>query len=201
MARNPEQNQRMRDHRRERILSSALEVFAEKGLAATRISDVALRAGMSQGLLYHYFRSKEEIYTELVCGAFERMNEAARALERMPLSPREKIEKAIAELLRLLEDNQDFARYFMLTAQAGVSRAVPDAVAAAIRKQRSQPYAAIARIIRAGQRDGSMRKHDADELAIVFWTTFKGLAMQRATFGSQYRGPDPQILANIFFPG
>src|SRR5690349_13660292 len=98
----------MRDERREQILSSALKLFAAKGLAATKITDIAAESGISQGLIYHYFRSKEEIFIELIRGAFERMNAAARALERLPLAPREKINKAIVELLRSIEEHEDF---------------------------------------------------------------------------------------------
>jgi TetR/AcrR family transcriptional regulator len=39
---------------------------------------------MSQGLFYHYFTSKEEIFVEIVRHAFDRMNTAARELERLP---------------------------------------------------------------------------------------------------------------------
>jgi len=198
MARSETQNQRMRDESREQILSSALKVFAEKGLAATRISDIAAQAEISQGLLYHYFRTKEEIYVELVRGAFGGMNEAALALEQLPLSPREKIVRAITELMQLIESREDFADRFMLTAQASMSTAIPEEAKAIIRRQRGKPYEVLARILREGQRDGSIRDHDADELATVFWIAIKGLAMHRAAFGKAYRAPDPKLLTRIF---
>ena len=71
--------------------------------------------------------------------------------------------------------------------------------AAVIRKQRGGPYEALERISRAGQRDGSIRRYDAGELAVVFWTMIKGLAMQRLAFGKRFKAPDPRILTNIFF--
>ena len=72
MARNAEHNQKMRDERREKILYHALRLFAAKGLYATKITDIAAECRMSQGLLYHYFRSKEEIFTELIRGRSRR---------------------------------------------------------------------------------------------------------------------------------
>ena len=66
MGRDEEHNRRMREDRRRRILSEAVRLFATRGLGATRVGDIAAAAGMSQGLLYHYFASKEEIFTDIV---------------------------------------------------------------------------------------------------------------------------------------
>jgi TetR/AcrR family transcriptional regulator len=198
MARSKALNERMRDERRAQILSVALGLFAAKGLAATRIADISAGAGISQGLLYHYFRTKEAIYVELIRTAFEGMNEATRALERLPLSPRQKIRKAVVELLRLMATDEDFARYFMLTAQASLSAAVPDQAKDIIRKQRGLPYLVIANIMRAGQRDGTVRRHHAGELAAAFWIMIKGLAMHRAAFGKKFKAPDPDLLMHLF---
>lgn len=198
MARNEAQNQRMRDERREKFLTAALSVFSEKGLAAARMSDIARVAGSSQGLVYHYFETKEELYTALIRKAFDGMNEAARALEAMPLTPLDKVEKALTELLRLIAGHEDFSRYFMLTAQASLSSAIPAEAAAVIRQKRAYPYEVLARIFRAGQRDGTIRRHDPDELAVVFWTTIKGLAMHRAAFGEAFRAPDVKLLLAPF---
>ncbi|RYD06539.1 hypothetical protein N752_04215 [Desulforamulus aquiferis] len=135
MARNKELNQRMKDERREQILSKALMLYATKGLAATKITDISKAAGISQGLLYHYFKSKEEIFVELIGIAFARMNEACRWLERQTLSPKEKIELAIRELLKLLDQNEDAARYHLLIAQATASDSIPEEAKAIIKKK------------------------------------------------------------------
>jgi AcrR family transcriptional regulator len=52
--------------RREAILAAALEEFAASGFAATRIDDVARRAGVAKGTIYLYFRDKESLFQELV---------------------------------------------------------------------------------------------------------------------------------------
>ena len=53
--------QRRSIERRRQILEAAIEVFAEKGFHASRVSDIARKAGVAYGLVYHYFRNKEEI--------------------------------------------------------------------------------------------------------------------------------------------
>ena len=48
------------DRRRE-LLDAAVRVFARKGFHASRVGDIAEEAGVAHGLLYHYFRSKDEV--------------------------------------------------------------------------------------------------------------------------------------------
>jgi AcrR family transcriptional regulator len=55
-----------RSERREGILAAALEEFSARGFAATRLDDVAARAGVAKGTIYLYFRDKESLFQELV---------------------------------------------------------------------------------------------------------------------------------------
>lgn len=47
--------------RRKEILAAATEVFAERGFHRTRVSDIAKKAGVAYGLIYHYFESKDDV--------------------------------------------------------------------------------------------------------------------------------------------
>jgi AcrR family transcriptional regulator len=63
----PEPRYRRRpEDRPQEITAAAFEAFAEKGYAATRVEEVAKRAGVSKGLLYLYFRTKEELFKAVV---------------------------------------------------------------------------------------------------------------------------------------
>ncbi|HLU05654.1 MAG TPA: TetR/AcrR family transcriptional regulator [Woeseiaceae bacterium] len=57
---------RRKEDRPQEITAAALEAFAEKGYSATRVTDVAKRAGVSKGLLYLYFKTKEELFKAVV---------------------------------------------------------------------------------------------------------------------------------------
>lgn len=52
--------------RRDAIVAAALEEFAERGFAATRLDDVAARAGVAKGTIYLHFKDKEQLFLELV---------------------------------------------------------------------------------------------------------------------------------------
>ena len=58
--------QRRQDARPHELLQAALELFVEKGFAATRAEEVARRAGVSKGTLYLYYPSKEELFKAVV---------------------------------------------------------------------------------------------------------------------------------------
>lgn len=200
MARNQVQNQKQKDERREQILTSALLLFSAKGLAATKVTDIAAAAGMSQGLMYHYFDSKEAIFIELIRSAFARLNDACYTLEAMALPPAQKIKLAIGGLLQGINDNADHARYHLLVAQATASDAIPAPARAIIQSENQIPYQVIARIMAAGQAEGTLRQHDPAELALIFWSTIKGLAIYRAVHGDGFKAPDPLLLMTLFLP-
>ncbi len=198
MGRNQELNQKMKDERREQILSKALVLFATKGLSATKIADIASASGMSQGLLYHYYKSKEDIFVELIRHAFEQMNTASLELEKLPLPPQEKIKLAIEKLLQGLADNDDTGHYHLLIAIATASEAIPDEAKTIIQKENQIPYEVMTRIIMEGQKDGSIKNYAAEDLALVFWTSIKGLAIHKAAQGKKFKMPATDILMNMF---
>lgn len=58
--------QRRKEDRPAEIAAAAFEAFAEKGYAATRIDDVAKRAGVSKGLTYLYYETKEDLFKAVI---------------------------------------------------------------------------------------------------------------------------------------
>jgi AcrR family transcriptional regulator len=101
MAANPKNEPRWtrRKHARpEEITAAALESFVERGYAATRLEDVATRAGISKGTLYLYFANKEELFKAVVREAL-----VARLVEFQ--SQIGKFQGSSTELLRLVFKN------------------------------------------------------------------------------------------------
>lgn len=57
---------RRKEARPSELTAAALELFVEKGFAATRLEDIAVRAGVSKGTLYLYFDSKEALFKAVI---------------------------------------------------------------------------------------------------------------------------------------
>jgi AcrR family transcriptional regulator len=57
----PPTRRQQKEERREQILDAALSVFAQKGFSGSSMRDIAREVGVTEGLLYHYFESKEQL--------------------------------------------------------------------------------------------------------------------------------------------
>jgi len=71
--RTPEQFENIRLDKKALIMATALELFANKGYHSTSISEIASKAGISKGLMYNYFISKEELITEILAQGIDSM--------------------------------------------------------------------------------------------------------------------------------
>lgn len=198
MGRNADLNERMREAQRARILSSSLRLFVRRGFAATRIADIASHAEISQGLLYRYFPSKDDILVALLEESLPRMDAAARQLESMEAPAADKIRLALRALLGGLRERDDTGLHHMLVAMVSASEAIPDAARALIGRHARKPYAAMGRIFAKGQEEGSVRDGDPKELALLFWALVKGLSIHHAVHGDSLGEPDPTTIHPLF---
>lgn len=198
MGRNEKLNKKIKDERRDQILSSALSLFAIKGLNGTKISDISKSVGISQGLFYHYFASKEEIFIELVDNALEQLYMACVWLEKQQMNSDKKIEFAIEELLKIIDKDENAARYHLLIAQASASDSIPREAKEIIEAKYKRPYEIMSKIIEIGQIEGKIKTGDKDELAMLFWTSINGVAIYKAVHGDAFVAPDSKLLLRIF---
>jgi len=80
---------------RERIIEAATEVFARRGVHGTRVADIAERAGVAYGLVYHHFRNKEEILSAIFAERWAQYVAYLEEVAGMPLSFRERMGKLV----------------------------------------------------------------------------------------------------------
>lgn len=71
MSEMPSKREQAREERRRQILQAALKVFSQRGFHAANVSDVAAEAGVSQGTIYWYFESKEDLLTAALLSIFD----------------------------------------------------------------------------------------------------------------------------------
>ena len=120
---------RRKEARPDEILAAALASFAERGFAATRLEDVAARAGISKGTLYLYFKGKEELFEavvratlvpnlerlEVLTASFE--GPSARLLERLLLTIAGVVDSRVGAIPKLViaeaGNFPDLARFYL----------------------------------------------------------------------------------------
>ncbi len=79
------------ENKRELILDAALSVVAAKGYSATKVDDIAHKAGVAKGTVYLHFKDKADIYIGLVDRTLSRGLELIRDVDALSLSPKDKL--------------------------------------------------------------------------------------------------------------
>ena len=98
--------------RREELLSIAAELFAERGLRATTVRDIADAAGILSGSLYHHFASKEAIVDEILRGFLDALFGDYRTIVDSGLEPRATLEALVrASFEAIHRDRNEVAIY------------------------------------------------------------------------------------------
>jgi len=99
--RNKIMNEQMRAEAMAKITRAALEVFAEYGYHGTTMEQIRQVSGLSKGLVYHYFPSKEKIYIHLIDSALEISRNTWKDALDSPGTAWEKIERLSDNLVRI----------------------------------------------------------------------------------------------------
>lgn len=164
--------------RHQEILDAAARVITERGLADTRISDVAEAAGVSPGLILYYFDSKDRLLSEALTFAndqfFLRMS---REIRRIP-SAKDQLRHLIDLSVPGYQPEYGKLDEWALWIEVWV-RALRDSQMAKDREVLDQRWRqSIAEIVRAGQASGEFGPGDADEVALRLGSLIDGLAIQ-----------------------
>lgn len=159
------------DHvRRPQLLEAAAGVIAERGIAATRIADVAERAGTSPPAVLYWFQSKDELLAEALTVQEERFyGELTERMDSLD-SPRDKLRL----MLETSADEYDWTLWMELWTRALRDSGSNDARSRLDERWRSQ----FAGVIRDGQRVGEFGEADPDDVALVLASLIDGLAVQ-----------------------
>ena len=96
-------------NQKEKILETALHLFAKKGYSSTPVSLIAKTAGVSQGLLYNFFASKEDVLKEIAGAGFEQIKLTTQVYKDES-DPRKAIELHIQNVVNELQSNTQFWR-------------------------------------------------------------------------------------------
>lgn len=164
--------------RHQEMLDAAARVITERGLADTRISDVAEAAGVSPGLILYYFDSKDRLLSEALTFAndqfFLRMS---REIRRIP-SAKDQLRHLIDLSVPGYQPEYGKLDEWALWIEVWV-RALRDPQMAKDREVLDQRWRqSIAEIVRAGQASGEFGPGDAEEIALRLGSLIDGLAIQ-----------------------
>lgn len=167
-----------KEKRREEILLAGLNLFVKKGYSAAKTSDIAKEANMSNGLLFHYFDSKEKLYEELIRIGMDSSNEWLEGNTNYPLAF---FMTLTEKILDMIKENPYKAKFFILLAQALRSTATSQEIKKILGKQ-GERYTKTVMLIQKGQQMGEIRDGDPKALSYAFWCSVQGIVEQIAVY-------------------
>ncbi len=166
--------------RHQEILEAASRVITDRGLAETRIQDIAEACGVSPGLILYYFESKDRLLVEALTYANDQFYlQTARELRKMPAA-RDRLQRVIELSVPGYLPEYNLLDEWALWLEIWV-RALRDPQMAKEREGLDRRWAQfIAEVIRYGRQTGEFpaEGHDADELGVQFSAMTDGLAIQ-----------------------
>ncbi len=133
--------------RKQQLLDHATRLFATRGYASTRVSDICKETGVAKGLFYWYFENKEALFAELVRSMRAQLEEARAAAVDPDQDPLVRLRQAVEASVRFIAQHTEFFTLVRL------ERREPT-VSALLREAVDADVAGVARLIEDGQRSG-----------------------------------------------
>jgi len=150
--------------KRRQILDAAVRVFARTGFHACRVSDIADEAGVAYGLVYHYFKSKDEVLNELFTERWSVLLAAIDEVDGKPISARQKLDACAGFIIDSYRHDPELMKVIIVE----VTRAANSFGRTHLPEIR-RAYDSIAKIVRDGQAGGDFRADVDPEFASMWF--------------------------------
>ncbi len=161
MPKTEEQCKKMREDMKSKILKMSSLYFAKNGFGDTKIGDLAKHIGIGQGTIYLYFKSKEELFEEIRRAADNKEEvKRLKMLSMLPVPAGVKVDKLSEEMAKRLACDEEFCVRITLLTQILLEK--EDLYG-------DDLYKELAKIIKQGQKEGSIIEGDALYLADLYW--------------------------------
>lgn len=198
MPRSEAENQRLRERQRANILDAALRVFARSGPSAS-MAEIAEAAGVSQGLAYRYFASKEEIYYALIARAMQGGLPEAEIARMTSGGPWGRLE---ALLSRIVNARREHPEFFQLLYHVLSDDTAPAELRDQMRERGMYLARELRKLIIEGQTTGEIAEGDPDQLVVALLAYLDGLTRFSLYDPQQFKEhfPEARIIMRLFRP-
>ncbi|HKM35954.1 MAG TPA: TetR/AcrR family transcriptional regulator [Lachnospiraceae bacterium] len=198
MPKSAQQCKEIREETKNRILRLSALYFARNGFGNTKISDLSKYIGIGQGTIYLYYQSKEDLFNEIR----NRLNndvevDHIKKLSLLPIPAKKKIELLVEHILRSFEEDELFAAKVTINTQFIMEGEQYD-YAKTIYE--GELYKYTAKIIKSGQKEGTIIKKDAIMLADLFWSVVYVYAL-KSQYSKNYKMIEVSELKRLLLIG
>ncbi|WP_075743426.1 MULTISPECIES: TetR/AcrR family transcriptional regulator [Actinoalloteichus] len=195
MPRTKEQYEALRVASLEKVQAAAVSLFARRGFAATSMRDIARVAGISTGLIYRHYETKEELFGALVDVAAVGLHRVVEQFDSDD-SPAELLAEFTRLFLADLTGDGAFAEFFLIMNQAFVTQDESPQLRR-LRAEHVLMVDAVIALIGRGQDLGEFTSGDPAELASCYLAALSGLTTMRLVPGTPLVVPTPSTLLSL----
>ncbi len=159
MPKSQERCKEIREETRNLIIRKSVLYFAKNGFDGTKISDLSRHIGIAQGTIYIYFKSKEELYSEIFSISDKiAKNDKLTTLVKLPLPADTKIRKLSDYLIKNLKEDEMFSAGIALYTQRLLEGEADPSF-----------YKTTEKIIKQGQKEGCVVSGNSRKLSELYW--------------------------------
>ncbi len=193
--------ERERLAKRQEILRAARRVFAERGLHAATLDEIAEKAEFAKGTLYCYFKSKDDLFLSMLEDELERFSQSLKAEMSRDLPPAETVARLVGSMMRSFGENMDLMR-LLTQERSALSTCQGDLMMKRFLPRFLELNQLVASQVRRGMEQGSFRRMDADRAATAIFNLCHGSAMSSYLNKKRIGGPEEiRFLTDLILEG
>lgn len=206
-----ERKQQRRKENKIFILDAAENIFAQKGYAQTTVDDIADEAQFSKATIYRYYKSKREIFAEIIMNSMFEIRKGVQEIQRKDMGAVAKVEDLIRYILTYYHRKKNIARIFFMEKSAmkkalNVSiddqampgqklRMLPESFLSIIR----EIFQAECDIITQGVKSGEFRPIDPKEACLILGALLRGFYFKGPMQDKEYSLEEASELLRGYF--
>ena len=193
------------------ILRAAEKVFVQKGYRLATVDDIADEAQFSKATLYRYFKSKSDIFFEIIYRSLEESYNGIQKIQKKTLSAEKKIKELIGYIISFYHKKKNLSRIIFMekaamkkilssehsfhSSYADVHATIPSR----LKSKMEQTSDIISEIIKEGVETGEFRKMDIQDANVVLGSLLRGFYFRGPIQGKKYSIQETTDLLHSFF--
>jgi AcrR family transcriptional regulator len=175
-------NNEYKEEQRNKVLASALECFSSKGYDTATIDDIVNHSGISKGSIYKLFKSKEEIYIQLMHQNTDQMFRDISAILAQYTTALDKLTSLFTEYLNRELDSNALNSY-LVQFETQLFSTRRDDLMRILEERRITRLNIISNVLREGIQSGEFKKEiDVDVFSEMFWSFIDGAVTHKFLF-------------------
>lgn len=193
------------------ILKAAERIFAQKGYSLATVDDIAEDAQFSKATLYRYYKSKSEVFFEIISKSFEEVYQKMRKILQTEMSTEEKLREIIYYIASYYHKKKNIARIFIMERSVmkkifnldSEEQLLPSSqhppIPAHFRAKIEGIFNIMCEIVNEGVESGEFRNVNVRDACFILGAMIRGFHFRGPTYDKKYSIKESTDLMHSFF--